>query len=134
MTTRETVQKYYDGVARKDGWQSVISDDMEFVSPGSVTQGKDAYVSATARFLSMVQGSEVKQLIIEGDRACALVDYEVVTPTGNTGNCSVAEILSAKDGKIDSSTIFFDTAAFKALMSSPKMQDQVQSTVSASSS
>ncbi len=63
MTTRETVQKYYDGVQRKDGWQSVISDNMQFVSPGAVTQGKDAYVQATTRFLNIVRGSEVKQLI-----------------------------------------------------------------------
>src|SRR5690348_15584539 len=41
MTTRETVQKYYDGVLRREGWQPIISDNIQFVLPGAVTQGKD---------------------------------------------------------------------------------------------
>jgi ketosteroid isomerase-like protein len=116
MTTKETVQRYYDGVARKDGWQSVISQTMTFAQPGANRNGKDAYVEVTARFLQNVKNSKLKELIIEGDKAYALVDYEVVSPKGNTRWFNVAEILSVKDEKIASSTILFDTAAFKAFL------------------
>ncbi len=116
MTTKGTVQKYYDGVARKDGWQSVIAEDMAFAQPGANTKGKDAYVEATARFLQRVKSSKVKELIIEGDKAYALVDYEVISPRGETRWFNVAEILSVRDEKIASSTILFDTEAFKAFL------------------
>ena len=116
MTTKETVQKYYDGVARKDGWQSVLSEDMTFASPNQKTKGKDAYVQGTARFLQNVRESKVTELIIEDDKAYALVKYEMASPKGQTQWFDVAEILSVKDEKIDSSTILFDTAAFKSFM------------------
>ncbi len=116
MTTEEIVQGYYDGVALKDGWQSVISESMAFAQPGANTKGKDAYVEVTARFLQKVKSSKVKELIVEGDNAYALVDYEVVSTRGDTRWFYVAEILSVKDEKIASSTILFDTAAFKAFL------------------
>ncbi len=116
MTTKETVQRYYDGVAQREGWQSVISDSMAFASPNQNTKGKDAYVQGTARFLQNVRGSKVKELIIEGEKAYALVDYEMVSPRGETRSFPVAEILSVKDEKINSSTILFDTTAFRAFM------------------
>jgi len=121
MSTKETVQKYYDAVVGKGDWQSVISDSMSFMSPGANTKGKLAYVEATTRFLGIVKNAKVKELIIESDKACALVDYSIVSPTGETGTCYVAEILTTKDSKIDSSTIFFDTAAFRAFYGSSKI-------------
>ena len=121
MSTKEIVENYYDGVSRNDGWQTLISDDMKFVSPGANTKGKTPYVEATSRFLGIVKEAKVKDLIIEGDKACALVDYSIVSPKGDLGNCFVSEFLSTKDGKINSSTIFFDTAAFRAFYGSPKI-------------
>jgi ketosteroid isomerase-like protein len=117
MTTKEIIQKYYDGIARKDGWQNVISDDVTFGGTGvKSTQGKDAYIEATSNFLRAVKTSKVKDMIIDGDKACAVVHYELASPKGNSAGLDVAELLSVKHGKIDSSTIFFDTAAFRAFM------------------
>jgi ketosteroid isomerase-like protein len=121
MSTKEIVESYYDGVARNNGWQASVSDNMKFISPGANTNGKAPYFEATSRFLGIVKDVKVKDLIIEGDKACALVDYRIVSPNGDLGNCFVAEFLSTKDGKIDSSTIFFDTAAFRAFYGSPKI-------------
>jgi ketosteroid isomerase-like protein len=64
---------------------------------------------------------KLKELIVEGDKACALVDYAIVSPSGQSGSCFVAEFLSTKDGQISSSTIFFDTAAFRTFYGSPKI-------------
>src|SRR5579884_3872083 len=103
MSTREIVEKYYDGVMRNDGWQSLISEEMRFTSPGANTRGKGPYIEATARFLGIVKDVKLQELIIEGEKACALVDYSIVSPTGQRGSCVVAEFLSTKNNQIDSS-------------------------------
>src|SRR5436190_10059554 len=57
MTTRETVQKYLDGVAQRSGWQDLLADSVTFTSctsPVKQLAGKRAYVEATGRFYSMV--------------------------------------------------------------------------------
>ena len=113
MTTKEIIKRYYDGIAHKDGWQSIISDEITFTGAGPSTKGKDAYITATTRFLGSVKGSSITDLIIEGNKACALVNYELLSPKGNTANCVVAEILKVNEDKITASTIFFDTAAFR---------------------
>lgn len=113
MTTKETLIAYYNGIALNSGWQDYLADDMFFFSPAQTSTGKEAYVTATLRFFKWVNGAEVKELIIEGDAACALVSYSIVAPSGNRSTCEVAEILSVKAGKIQSSKIFFDTAAFR---------------------
>lgn len=116
MKTEEIIRAYFDGIRQKNGWQSLISDKMTFTSPGGSTKGKDAYVETTDRFLRVVKTAAIKDMIIQEDKACVLVDYELQSPKSNTTNCVVAEILSVKDNKISSSAIFFDTAAFRNFM------------------
>jgi ketosteroid isomerase-like protein len=116
MATNTTVQNYYDALAQRDGWQSHIADDMAFTGPGSSANGKAAYVEVTSRFMRVVKTVAVKDLIIEGDKACAIARYDLESPKGYRWTCDVAEILSVKDGKIASSTIFFDTAGFREFM------------------
>src|ERR1700730_13331742 len=99
MSTKEIVENYYGRVQRNDGWQALISDDIKFVSPGTNTSGKAPYIEATSRFLGIVKDVKVKDLIIEGDKACALVDNAIVSPNGDRGSCFVAEFLSMKEGK-----------------------------------
>jgi ketosteroid isomerase-like protein len=116
VQTKEIIQSYYDGIAQKKGWESVISDEIAFSGAGPKTKGKTAYIEGTGKFLRAVKSSKVVTMIIEGDKACTIVRYELVSPKGNNMSSDVAEILSVKNGKIDSSTIFFDTAAFKDFM------------------
>jgi ketosteroid isomerase-like protein len=118
--TKETVLKYYDGVARKEGWQQLVSDDIAYMSPAFNANTKTAYIEAAAGFFKMVKELNVKELVTEGDKAFALVHYDLVSPKGKTGICDVAELFSVKDGKIASMAIFYDTAAFSALTASFK--------------
>ncbi len=116
-TTQETVQSYYEGIKRKDGWQDFVSDSILFDGTGvKATKGKEAYIQGTSQFLRAVKSSQVREMIIEAERACVIVHYELISPKGNSATSDVAEILLVKDGKIDSSTIYFDTAAFNAFM------------------
>ncbi|MBA3833481.1 MAG: hypothetical protein H0X34_16625 [Chthoniobacterales bacterium] len=56
-----------------------------------------------------------KTMIVEGNNACVIGNYDYVFPGGAKVNGDVAEIWKSKDGKLGSLRIFFDTDAFKVL-------------------
>ena len=116
-TTREILEGYYDGIKQKDGWQDFVSDDILFDGTGvKATGGKDAFVEGNRQFLRAVRASHVKEMIVDDEKACALVHYDLMSPKGNTASSDVAEILTIKEGRIVSATIFFDTVAFNNFM------------------
>ncbi len=116
-TTQETIQGYYDGIKQKSGWQAFVSDAIAFDGTGvKATKGKEAFVEGNNQFLRAVTTSQVKEMIVEGEKACVIVHYELMSPKGNKARSDVAEISAVKDGKIDSVTIYFDTAAFNNFM------------------
>jgi len=115
MTTKDTIQGYFNGLKQKTGWESFLSDDMiftSFTSPIKQVTGKEAYLESTKRFYSMIVSFEVKDLLTEEDKACALTHYELQPPKGNTFSSDVAEIFTVKNGKINSFAIYFDSSPF----------------------
>src|SRR5262249_301270 len=115
MTTRETIQGYFSGLKQKKGWESFLSDDMTFTSfttPVKQVRGRAAFLEATKRFYSMITALEVKALLVDGDRACALTRYALEPPVGQAFDSDVAEVFGVHDGKITSFDIYFDTAPF----------------------
>jgi ketosteroid isomerase-like protein len=116
-TTQETIKGYYDGIKQKSGWQAFVSDDIAFDGTGvKATKGKAAFVEGNNQFLRAVTTSQVKEMIVEGEKAYAIVHYELRSPKGNSASSDVAEILVVKNGKIVSASIYFDTAAFNTFM------------------
>jgi ketosteroid isomerase-like protein len=114
-STNEILTKYYDALSRKEGWQSLLSDN--FLLTGTVaqeTRGRDAYVNNA--FWKLVKGLKVREMIVEGERAFAIVNYALVSPTGKSFSADVAEFWKLKNGKLDSIAIYFDTAAFSKFM------------------
>ena len=115
MTTQETVQGYLDGVRQRKGWESFLSDGITFTShtsPVRQVTGKEAYLEATRRFYSTIVSFQLKELLLDGERACALTRYELQPPGKAPFASDVAEIFTVKDGKIDSFAIYFDTAPY----------------------
>ncbi len=112
MTTKETLQKYFDAI-HKGGWESYIADDFVFVNSNldNAVKGKSAYIEGAGRFFRATTSVEIRRLIIEKNTACVVARYLVRSPKGLTGVCDVAEILTVEKGKINSSAIFFDTKA-----------------------
>ena len=116
MTTKELFETYYKGFAQKKDWESVISDDFKFTG-GDMTNttpviGKVAYIEVIKRFSQLFTAMRVKEMIVDGDRACVIGNYDYVFPNGKSINGDVAEIWKVKDGKLASLTIFFDTFTF----------------------
>lgn len=116
MKTKELLETYYQGLAQKGNWESVLSDDFTFIG-GDMTKttpiiGKAEYIGVINRFSRLFTKMRAKQMIVEHDSACVIANYDYVFPNGQSVNGDVAEIWKVKDGKLDSLTIFFDTLTF----------------------
>jgi ketosteroid isomerase-like protein len=116
MTTRETVERYFDHLARRKDWEASFADDVRFTSytsPVKELQGKAGYLQATKRFYSMIRSVEVREVVTDGDRACARTHYTLQPPNGGPEFTSdVAEWFTVRDGAIASLEIYFDSAPF----------------------
>lgn len=115
MTTRQAVETYFDRLANRDGWESMLAVDMvfsSFTSPVKQVAGRDAFLRATQRFYSMIVGVEVRDLMVDGERACALTRYELHPGSGPRFSSDVAEVFSVKDDRIQSFGIYFDTSPY----------------------
>ena len=115
MSTRETLQAYFERLENKEEWQSLLADDVtfaSFTSPIKRISGRAAYVESTKRFYSMITALTVKQLIIDGEQACALTHYALQMPGVTAFESDVAEVYRVRDGKITSLDIYFDTAPY----------------------
>ena len=115
MTTKDTIRAYFDSLKQKSGWETFLADGMaftSFVTPIKQVMGKSAYLESTGRFFSMITAVEVKDLIVDGDRACALTRYQLQPPGGPAIESHVAEVFKVRNEKISSLEIYFDSAAF----------------------
>ncbi len=121
FVVREVIQGFYNGLERKDNsWQENLSDEVEFsdASRKLHAEGKDAFIQSFLPFLRSVENVGVKQIIVEGADACAVVGYDYVSPTGSKLHQDDAEVWKVVDGKILSLTIYFDITEFRNFMAS----------------
>jgi ketosteroid isomerase-like protein len=95
MDTKDVVQRFYDGLARKDSsWQDNLSESVAFsdASRKLSAQGREAFVQSFSGFLRAVDKVQLKQLIVEGPKAAAVVSYEYVNPAGGRVHQDDAEV------------------------------------------
>lgn len=117
MTTKETIETYFEALKVGDSWQEHLAEDMVFTThtaPREQVTGRDAYLESTRGFFGIVDSVEVRELLIDGNRACALTSYGVKPPVGDPFICDVAEVFTVSDDRIDSFAIYFDSAPFPA--------------------
>jgi hypothetical protein len=110
--TKEILNRYYDGLATRGDWHSMLSE--EILLTGTIakeSKGKELFVNNN--FFKMVRGLKVKDMIVEDNKACAVISYDLVSPKGNAFKSEVAEIWKMKESKLESLAIYFDTAAFQ---------------------
>lgn len=107
---------YYKGFAEKGNWENVIADDFRYIG-GDMTKpepliGKKAYIEVIKRFSQVFTGMRVKEMIVQGENACVIGNYDLRFPNGQELNGNVAELWTSKNGKLQSLTIYFDTLTF----------------------
>jgi ketosteroid isomerase-like protein len=114
--TKNLIERYYFDLPAKKEWAELLADD--FLLTGTVandSKGREQYVMND--FFKLVRGHRVKEMVVEGDRGFTLVNYDLVSPTGKTMSCDVAEFWKAGHGRLLSVSIHFDTAAFSRFLS-----------------
>lgn len=116
MTTRATIEGYFERLRQRDGWDDYLAEDVVFTrltSPPKQVAGKASCLQATHRFYASIADFEVRELLVDGDRACALTRYVVQPPDGAPAfESDVAELFAVRDGRIGAFTICFDTAPY----------------------
>ncbi|MDR2146501.1 MAG: nuclear transport factor 2 family protein [Tannerella sp.] len=113
---KELLEIYYRGFAEKANWEAVIADDFRYVG-GDMTKsepliGKQAYIEVIKRFSQVFTSMRVKEMIIQDESACVIGNYDFRFPNGQEINGNVSEIWTAKNGKLQSLSIYFDTLTF----------------------
>lgn len=113
------METYYQGLAKKNGWDSVIADEFKFTGGDMLktdpVTGKQAYAEVVNRFSGLFTDMRVKEMIVDGDRAFVRANYDYTFPNGRRVSSDVAELWEAKNGKLEALTIFFDTLSFQQL-------------------
>lgn len=120
MNTKELLDTYYKGLAKKQGWEATIADDFKFIG-GDMTKtepivGKPAYIEIIKRFGALFTDMRPKEIFLSGEGAFVLANYDYVFPNGKSLNANVAELWHVKNGKLDALTIFFDTEGFQKFL------------------
>ncbi len=112
METKELLDNFYKILLSKGDLDPFLSKTFLLVGAlAKETHGKDAFTNTL--FFSLVKKLAVKSLIIDGEKACVLVTYELLSPKGDKLLCDVAEIWESKGGKLASLEIYFDTLAYQ---------------------
>jgi ketosteroid isomerase-like protein len=121
MPTKQLIAQYYDSLNQKNNkWQELHSENAVF-SDASQTlnaRGRAAVIQSFVPFLMGVEKIMVKQLIVEGYSACAIVGYVYVNPRGNRMSQDVAEVWEVKNGELANLSIYFDLTAYRNSMRS----------------
>ena len=119
MDTKDVVQRFYDGLARKDSsWQDNLAESVAFgdASGKLNAQGREAFIQSFSGFLQAVDKLELKQLIVEGPNAAAVVSYAYVNPAGGRLHQDDAEVWRVENGQIVALTIYFDITEFRGFI------------------
>ncbi len=119
METRQVVEQFYQGLAEKsDAWRQRLAADVTFsdASGRLSARGRDAFIQSFSGFLRGVERVELKQLIVEGSNAAAVVGYDYVNQHGDRMHQDDAEVWSVSDGEVASLTIYFDITEFRSFM------------------
>lgn len=114
--TRQLLESYYKGFSEKSNWEHTIADDFEYTG-GDMTniqplKGKSAYIEVIKRFSQVFTTMGVESMIIQGNKACVVGNYNLRFPNGKIINGNVSEHWTIKDNKLQSLRIYFDTLTF----------------------
>ena len=120
QSTRQLLETYYKGFAAKSNWENTIADDFQYIG-GDMNNttpliGKQAYIEIIRRFSHRFESMRVQQMIVEGDKASVIGNYDFQFPNGHKINGNVSELWTVRNGKLQSLRLYFDTLTFMSNM------------------
>jgi predicted SnoaL-like aldol condensation-catalyzing enzyme len=117
MTSTDVFRAYLERFTGGDveGAAELLADDFTFRGPMVQTDSKAEFLASTTPVAAVARGVKIHHAWADGDDVCMIYDFEIETPAG-AGSVLMAEWAVIRDGKLVSSRLVFDTAAFMALM------------------
>ncbi len=119
MTTKDLLNKYYHRLNQKnDDWQDLWSENAVFSDSSNalVAKGKSQVIQSFTAFLKGMVSVKVKEMLLEGTKACVIASYAYVNSKEEKMNQNVAEMWEIKDDKLSKLTIYFDLTVYRAFM------------------
>ena len=117
MSNAQVFESYLDRFTSGDvaGAAELLDESFVFRGPMVQTDNKADFLASTGALVPIARGYEMRRIWTDGDEVCAIYDFLVETPVGS-GAILMAEWSEIRDGKLQSSRLVFDSAAFAALM------------------
>ena len=106
-TIRDRVIEYNRafGEGRLADVREMLHPDIEFDGTARPLAGRDAYMSGLPSLVSVLKANEIKDILVEGNRAFILYDFVTDTPAGAVLS---GELVTFEDGLIRKITLLFD--------------------------
>jgi len=103
---------YYTRVGQKDveGIKQYLHPDVEFSSPLSSCQGKDAVVKATTGFMNTFKSLSIRAQFGAEDQAVIVYDVDI---PGVSKDFPGVSLMTFRDGLIARIELFFDASNFR---------------------
>ncbi|HWU86020.1 MAG TPA: nuclear transport factor 2 family protein [Kofleriaceae bacterium] len=112
MTTREIVQGYFAAWTTKrtaDAY-ALLAPDLEFSGPGATYTSAAEFKPGLEAFAAMTRSATLVELMVDGDRAAMLYDWEMPL-----GVVRIASFFRVENGKIRWYDTRFDPAKLNEL-------------------
>jgi ketosteroid isomerase-like protein len=95
--------------------RGLVADDFSFRGPFVQVEGKDAFFASAAGLIPIIRGYRMLRQWGDGEDVCSYYEFDVEAP-GGKGSVQAAEWSRVRDGRLASSRLVFDTAAFRKLV------------------
>ena len=93
---------------------TLVADEFSFRGPLAQADGRDEFIASASRMGPIVRGHELLRQWEDGGDVCSIYDFRVETPAG-AGSVVMSEWCSVRDGRLTSSRLIYDAAAWRAL-------------------
>jgi len=93
------------GEGRLDDVRKMLHPDLEFDGSAKPLQGRDDYMSGLPRLVSVLLRNDIRDIVVEGNRAFVLYDFVTDTPAGAVLS---GELLTYEGDLIRKITLLFD--------------------------
>lgn len=114
--TEEIVLRFFHTFNNKTEWQPLLSEELEFQSPVNHTTTKSDFIPLDIMFRQIVGSATLSALLVDGNHASALVNYQLYLPNGNSLNIEFSEIMLVEDERISSIRVFYNTIEFNKFL------------------
>lgn len=118
-TTKNVVKNYLNFFPQAGknplGLKPLLSDELHFQSPLGEFFSADSFMYDLQRNALDIRGLEIRQIMAEGNKVCALYDVHSYNPS--IGTLIFSEWFTIENGKIASIRSTYDTAGVRKTLS-----------------